>query len=141
MRNHNPRGAPDGHLRARIFIDNALGGGDGGAKVLHLVLVIGGRSQDRCGLCVGRERVGKFDRACDRIVLDGVQILLGCDLQLLAICVDCGVTCGWRLSVCRVSVGRALVLFGRLAEILVLEEKVSHPVVDRRRLARPSGRN
>ena len=122
------------HLRAWIFIDDALGGAHGGAIVLHLVLVIGGCSQDRCGLCVGRERVGEFDRACDRIVLDGLQILLAYDLQLLAICVNCGVTRGCRLSVCRVSVGRALVLFGRLAEILVLEEKVSHPVVDGRRL-------
>ena len=77
VRNHNPCGASDAHLRARIFINNTLGGAHGGAKVLHLVLVIGGRSQDRCGLCVGRERVSKFDRACDRIVLDGVQILLG----------------------------------------------------------------
>src|SRR6185437_12641915 len=30
--NHNPRRAPDGHLRARIFINDPLGGGDGGAK-------------------------------------------------------------------------------------------------------------
>ncbi len=67
-------------------------------------------------------------------MLDGFLTLLAYDLQLLAICVDCGVTRGCRLSICRVSVGCALVLFGRLAEILVLKEKVSEPVVDRRRL-------
>src|SRR5262249_32719777 len=50
VRNHNPCGASDGRPRARIFIDNALGGGDGGTKVLHLVLIIGSRSQDRRGL-------------------------------------------------------------------------------------------
>ncbi len=76
VRNDNPRGAPDGRLRARIVIDDALGGLDGGAVVLHLVQVIGGRSQDRRGLFVLRERVGKFERACDRIALDGVLLLL-----------------------------------------------------------------
>ena len=34
----------------------------------------------------------------------------------------------------RVFVGRALILFGRLAEILVLEEKVRELIVDRRRI-------
>ena len=63
VRNHNPRGAPDARLRAGILVDDALGGRDGGAEVLHLVLVIGGRSQDRRGLFVLREGVGKFQRS------------------------------------------------------------------------------
>ena len=120
VRNDNPGGTPEGQLRARIGVDDALGGVDGGAIVLHLVQVIGGRSQDRRGLCVVRERVGKFERACDRIVLDGVPLLLARDLQLLAVGIDGGVARGCRLGVRRVSVGRALVLPRRLAEILVL---------------------
>src|SRR5262249_59901581 len=67
-------------------------------------------------------------------MLDGLQTLLVYDLQLVAICVDCGVTRSCRLSVSRVFVGCALILFGRLAEILVLEKKVREPVVDHRRL-------
>ena len=107
---------------------------DGGAVVLHLVQVIGGRSQDRRGLFVLRERVGKFERACDRIALDGILLLLARDLQLLAVGVDRGIARGCRLRVRRVSVGRALVLLRRLAEILVLEEQVRELVVDRRRI-------
>ena len=98
VRNHNPRGTPDGRLRARILIDHALVGLDGGAVVLHLVHVIGGRSEDRRGLFVRREGVGEFERACDRIVLDGVLLFLVGDLQLLAVCVDRGVTRGCRLA-------------------------------------------
>src|SRR5215472_1001639 len=41
MRNHNPRGAPDGRLCAWILIDEALVGLDGSLVVLHLVHVTG----------------------------------------------------------------------------------------------------
>ena len=81
-----------------------------------------------------RECVGKFERACDRIALDGVLLLLAGDLQLLAVCVDRGVARGCRLRMRRVSVSRALILFGRLAEILVLQEQVRKLVVDGRRI-------
>ena len=53
-------------LRARIVVDDALGGRDGGAVVLHLVQVVGGRAQDRRGVLVLRERVGEPERASRR---------------------------------------------------------------------------
>src|SRR5947207_15980250 len=90
-----------------------------------------------------RERVGKFERACDRIALDQVLLSTACwacwacrggDLELLSVGVDRGVARVRRLGMARVFVGRALVLPGRLAEILVLEEKVRELVVDRRRI-------
>src|SRR5262249_57398236 len=95
-----------------------------------LVQVIGGSSEDRCGMFVLRECVGKFERARDCIVLDGVLLLLAGNLQLLAVCIDCGVSCSCRLLMQRVSVSRALILFGRLAEILVLQKKVRKLIVD-----------
>ena len=55
------------HLRARIFIDNTLGGGDGGAKILHLILIISSRSQDRRGLC--ESIYGRMDRHGGRAVV------------------------------------------------------------------------
>ena len=134
VRHDDPRGAPDAGFSAGIGVDDALGGRDGGGVVLHLVQVVGGRSQDRGGLFVLRERVGEFDRAGDCIVLDDVQLRLVRDLQLLAVGVDRGVPRGRRLRMRRVFVSRALVLLGRLAEILVLQEQVGEPVVDGRRL-------
>ena len=132
MRNDNPCRAPERRVRPRIGIDDALGGIDGGAVVLHLIHVVGSRSQYRGGLFVLRERIGKLERACDRIALDLV-LVFGCragGLELLAVCVDRGVTRVCRLGMARVLVGRALVLLRRLAEVLVLQEKVRELVVD-----------
>ena len=133
VRNDNPGGAPDGRVRAWIRIDDSLGGVDGGAVVLHLVHVIGGRSQDRRGVFVFRKCVGKFERACDRLALDGI-LLLARVLQQFTVCVNSGVACVCRLRVRWVSVSRALILLGRLAKILVLPEQVRKLVVDRRRI-------
>src|SRR5437870_4502124 len=130
MRNHNPRGTPDRRRCARILIDDALVSLDGSLVVLHLVHVIGGRSEDRRGVFVLRECVGKFERACDGIALDGVLLLLAGNLQLLAVCIDRGVSCSCRLRVRCVSISRALILFGRLAEILVLQKQVRKLIVD-----------
>src|SRR6266581_1569723 len=77
-----------------------------------------------------RECVGKFERACDGIALDGVLLLLAGNLQLLAVCIDRGVSCSCRLRMQRVPVSRALILFGRLAEILVLQKQVRKLIVD-----------
>src|SRR5712692_880235 len=137
MRNHNPRGTPDRRLCARILIDDALVSLDGSLVVLHLVHVIGGRSEDRRGVFVLRECVGKFERACDGIALDGVLLLLAGNLQLLAVCIDRGVSCSCRLRMRRVSVSRALILFGRFAEILVLQKKVRKLIVDGCRISLP----
>ncbi len=130
MRNHNPRGTPDRRRCARILIDDALVGLDGSLVVLHLVHVIGGRSENRRGVFVLRECVGKFERACDGIALDGVLLLLVGNLQLLAVCIDRGVSCSCRLRMRRVCVSRALILFGRLAKILVLQKQVGKLIVD-----------
>src|SRR5260370_33450035 len=77
-----------------------------------------------------RECVGKFGRACDGIALDRVLLLLVGTLQLLAVCIDRGVSCSCRLRMLRVSVSRALILFGRLAEILVLQKQLGKLIVD-----------
>src|SRR6266436_5169516 len=130
MRNYNPRGTPDRRRCARILIDDALVGLDGSLVVLHLIHVIGGRSEDDRGVFVLRECVGKFERACDGIALDGVLLLLVGNLQLLAVCIDRGVSCSCRLRVRRVFISRALILFGRLAEILVLQKQVRKLIVD-----------
>ena len=130
MRNHNPRGTPDRRRCARILIDDALVGLDGSLVVLHLVHVIGGRSENRRGVFVLRECVGKFERACDGIALDRVLLLLVGNLQLLAVCIDRGVSCSCRLRMRRVCVSRALILFGRLAKILVLQKQVGKLIVD-----------
>jgi len=84
-----------------------------------------------------RERIGKFERACDCIALDGVLLLLVGNLQLRAECVDRGVSCSCRLRMLRVSVSRALILFGRLAEILVLQKQVRKLIVDGCRISLP----
>src|SRR4029434_9673728 len=76
VRNDNPRRASDGHVRAGIGVDETLGGRDGGAVVLHLIHVIGRRTQDRRGMLVVRKCVGKFERACNRIALDGLLLVL-----------------------------------------------------------------
>ena len=81
-----------------------------------------------------RERVGKFERACDHIALDDIQLRGPSSLQLLAVCEDRGVARACRLGMRRVSVCRALVLLRRIAEIMVLEQEVRQPVVDRRRI-------
>ncbi len=39
-----------------------------------------------------RECVSKFERACDGIALEGVLLLLVGNLQLLAVCIDRGVS-------------------------------------------------
>ena len=134
VRNDNPGGTPDCRIRARIFIDDALVGLDGGLVILHFVHVIGGRSENRRSVLILRECVGKLERACDRIALDGVLLLLAGELQLLAVCEDRSVARGCRLWMRRVSVSRALILFGRLAEILVLQQQVRQPVVDGSRI-------
>src|SRR5262249_23020068 len=67
--------------------------------------------------------------------LNGILLFLARVLQLLAVGIDRGVASGCRLGVRRVFVSRALIFFSRLAEILVLEEKVREAVVDRWRLA------
>src|SRR4029077_8441405 len=76
VRNDNPGGTPDRPIRGRIFIDDALVGLDGGLLVLHLVQVIGRRSENRRSVLVLRECVGKLERAHDRIALDGALLLL-----------------------------------------------------------------
>src|SRR5881628_2647998 len=134
VRHDDPRGAPDGRRGGRIGVDDAPGGRHGDAVVLHLVQLVRGRSQDHRRLLVLWEGVGEFDRARDHLARDGVALFWVRELQLLAVGVHRGVARGRRLRVRRVFVGRALVLFRRLAEILVLEEKVREPVVDRRRL-------
>ncbi len=91
VRDDNPRGAPDGCFGSGVGIDDALSGRDGGAVVLHLVQVIGGPFQDRRSLFGFGECVGELDRACDRGVLDGIELLLVHDLQLLAVGVDRGI--------------------------------------------------
>src|SRR5260370_35569983 len=68
------------------------------------------------------------------MALDGVLLLLAGELQLLAVCEDRSVASGWRLWMRRVSVSRGVILFGRLAEILVLQQQVRQPVVDGRRI-------
>src|SRR5947207_638797 len=130
MRNHNPCGTPDRRLSSRILIDQALVGLDGGLVVLHLVHVIGGRSEDRRGMFVLREGVGEFERACDGIVFDGVLLFLVGNLQLLAVCIDRGVSRSCRLRMRRISVSRARILFGRLAKILVLQKQTGKLIVD-----------
>src|SRR5260221_3130334 len=77
-----------------------------------------------------RECVGKFERACDGSALEGVLLLLAGNLQLLAVCIDRGVSCSCRLRMRRVSVSRSLILFGRLAEFLVLQKQVRKLIVD-----------
>jgi hypothetical protein len=79
-----------------------------------------------------RECVGKLEGTCDRGTFDGLLLFLGCVLQLLAVGIDRRVTSGCRLGVSWVPIRRALILFGGLAEILVLEEKVRETVVDGR---------
>src|SRR5260370_17861346 len=69
-------------------------------------------------------------RSCDGIALDGVLLLLVGNLQLLAVCIDRGVSCSCRLRVRSVSISRALILFGRLAEILVLQKQLRKLIVD-----------
>src|SRR5262249_61129798 len=87
MRNHNPCGTPDRRLCARILINEALVSLDGGLVVLHLVHVIGGRSEDWRGMFVLRKCVGKLERACDRIAFDGVLLLLAGNPEPLAVCI------------------------------------------------------
>ena len=134
VRNDNPRRTTDGRLRARIVIDDALRRLDRRAVLLHFVHVISGRPEDVRGVFVLRERVGKFERACDRIALGDILLLAAGSLQLLAVCVDCRVARACRPGVRRVAVGRPLVLLRRLAEIMVLQQKVRQLIVDRRRL-------
>ena len=86
---------------------------------------------DAGGVLVLGEGVGKPDRACDRITLDEVLLFVSRDLQLFAVGVDRGIARGCRLGMRCVFVRRALVLPGRLAEILVLEEKIRELVGDR----------
>src|SRR6476646_2250839 len=82
-----------------------------------------------------RECVGKFERACDCVALDSVLLLLVGNLQLLAVCIDRGVSCSRRLRMRRVSISRALILSGCLAEILVLQKQVRKLIVDGSRIS------
>src|SRR5882757_8052420 len=70
MRNHNPCGTPDRRRCARILIDDALVGLDGSLVVLHLIHVIGGRSEDDRGVFVLRKglEVGAVPLACLAII-------------------------------------------------------------------------
>src|SRR5260221_6082332 len=77
-----------------------------------------------------RECVGKFERACDGSALEGVLLLLAGNIQLTAVMIVRGVSCSCRLRMRRVSVSRALILFGRLAEFLVLQKQVRKLIVD-----------
>src|SRR5689334_13405153 len=82
-----------------------------------------------------RKGVGKFERTGDRGALDSLLLFLARVFQLLSVGIDGGVASGCGLGVRRISVSRALILLGSLAEVLILEEKVCEPEVDGGRLA------
>ncbi len=107
---------------------------DGQRQVLHLVKIVSGGAEDDRRLLVIRERVGKAQRAVDRMLLDLEHSRARRQLEVLAMREDRGIACGGRLLVRLVVVSGALILDGRAPEVFVLEQQVRQLVIDRRRL-------
>src|SRR5262249_12951714 len=124
VRNNDPGGAADLRSGAWIGINDPLSETDSGAVVFHLVRVIGRCSKDCRRFLMVRNRVGKLEPTGDHSALYCVPlVIIDGGIQLLTMCIDCGVARGRRLNVWRVFVSRPLILLRGIGEIPVLEEK------------------